>query len=541
MINDYFESEIFKATLQNYEKCMSDDGVVYLDAEDFMDIADYYMSLGRYDKAEECVNLAMSQHPDDDGVMAVCCSCYICQKRFEEANALHKRMDATMPDVMYQRAQIQYALNHNYDKATEIWRKWMKIVLEDDNSADTERDCYAHVIASVLELREYSAFEISDEDSEYLNLWLDEYVDKFAPLGESDYDEVIADSFIATLMPDTVIAWYNPILERRPYMTRGWSRLSVAYLVKEDFASCIEAADFALAVNPDDLDALTAKANALLYLKEWDETLALHKELREKGGGKIHNLNMATAYFKTGDPTKAFLCLKELKDELDKYLEMLESGEETVLRNVPQPLEGLGYGDYTMFYVQLCLDIADRLRTNGYYKESNPYLKAALKYDTENYYIYTYLAENCIFDNDCEQSLKYFRKSMDYCGVEHRVEIGVKLAMYLIANSSPSHCEELLKKCEAFDNLTKKEMGLIASAYTYLYLFLEDEEKFLYHYDCFLKLNSGVNDAFELFMPKGLSVDETLDYARKHFLEIKNLVFNRLSSDGELPLDGELI
>ena len=44
MINDYFESEIFKATLQNYEKCMSDDGVVYLDAEDFMDIADYYMT-----------------------------------------------------------------------------------------------------------------------------------------------------------------------------------------------------------------------------------------------------------------------------------------------------------------------------------------------------------------------------------------------------------------------------------------------------------------------------------------------------------------
>ena len=84
-------------------------------------------------------------------------------------------------------------------------------------------------------------------------------------------------------------------------------------------------------------------------------------------------------------------------------------------------------------------------------------------------------------------------------------------------------------------------MGLVASAYTYLYLFLEDEEKFLYHYDCFLKLNSGVNDAFELFMPKGLSVDETLDYAKKHFLEIKNLVFNRLSSDGELPLDGELL
>lgn len=531
MKNDYFESEEFKEALRKYEEGIAKDGYVYLDSEDFMDVADYYLSVGKYDEAEQCIDMGISEHPDDEAMVIVKSSCCICQKRYAEAAKLHETMDQSSLDVIYQRAQIQYALYHDYDKATELWREWMKLTLEEDANADVERDCYMHILASIVELRDSFQLEMSDVDKKYFLMWLDEYEKKFKPLGDSDYDEMIAETLIPSVLPDTVINWYNQILERRPYMPRGWCRLAVAYLVNDMYEQCIEAADFALAINPEDQDAVAAKANALLGLEAWDESLSMYKLLREKGGGKIHNINMAVAYLKMGEPMQAYLCLKELKTEMDGYMHQLESGAEgTVLHGVPSLFEGMNLDNYSVFYAQICMEIADKLRDNGRYKESDKYLLSAAKYDEGNYYIYLCLAENCFVEKDWTGCNEYFKKAM-CCGEgTQKVDLGIKFAMYLLASGYHSMCMEILKKCDGIKDITSTDRALVDVAMSYYYLTVSDKEKFLEYFK--KTVNSGVfigND-FEYFFPKGATAEEKIEYADEHFEALQKELANSLST-----------
>ncbi len=547
MNNGYFESEEFKETLGKYEDGLAKEGYVYLDSEDFMDVADYYLSLGKYDEAEQCIDMGISEHPDDEAILVVKSSCCICQKRFEEAAKLHETMDPSSLDVMYQRAQIQYALYHNNDEATKIWREWMADTLKEDANDDAERDCYMHVMASVMELRDSYQLEMTDDEKAYFLMWLDEYAEKFQPLGDSDYDEMIAETLIPSIFPEAVIKWYNQILECRPYMPRGWCRLAVAYLVVDNYAQCVEAADFALAINPDDLDALATKANALLGLEAWDESLSMYKQLREKGGGRIHNINMAVAYLKIGEQAQAFLCLKELKGELDKYLLQLENGAEgATLHGTPLVIEGMRLEEFVVFYSQVCLEISDKLRENGRFRESDKYLLAAAKYDADNYYIFLCLAENSFVEKKWTKCHEYFKKAM-YCGDgTQRVDLGMKFAIYLLASGYDSMCWDILTKCDSLEDITERERTLVDVMMSYYYLKVANKEKFLEYYKKTMNAGAFIGNDFEYFFPQGSTPAAKLEYVEQHFEELRAELKKGLadivntSNDDEEDADSEM-
>lgn len=523
MNNGYFESEEFKETLKKYEDGIAKEGYVYLDSEDFMDVADYYLSVGKYDEAEQCIDMGISEHPDDDAIMVVKGSCCICQKKYEEAAKLHETMDSSSLDVMYQSAQLQYAFYHNNDEATKIWRKWMSLtVKEDSDKKDVERDCYMHVMASIMELRDSYQFEMSDDDKAYFLMWLDEYAEKFQPLGDSDYDEMIAETLIPSVFPEAVIKWYNQILERRPYMPRGWCRLAVAYLVTDKYAQCVEAADFALAINSDDIDALATKANALLGLEAWDESLVMYKQLREKGGGKIHNINMAVAYLKIGEQAQAFLCLKELKTDLDKYLLQLQNSEAgATLHGAPLVIEGMRLEEFVVFYSQVCLEIADKLRENGRFRESDKYLLAAAKYDADNYYIFLCLAENSFVEKKWTKCHEYFKKAMCCGDGSQRVDLGMKFSIYLLASDYDSMCWDILQKCDSLEDITERERTLVDVMMSYYYLKMADKEKFIEYFKKTMTAGAFIGKDFEYFFPQGSTPAAKLEYADQHFEELR--------------------
>ena len=530
MGKDYFESDEFKETLKRYEEELAEEGTVYMDSGDFMDVADYYLSVGRYDEAEACVDMALEEHPDEEELLIIKGSCCICQKKYDEAEKLHERLDQTSLDIIYQRAQVRYARWHDYEGASSLWREWMRLTLKEEPNEEVERDCYMHVVASILELRDTAIMEIVDEDKLYLMQWLDEYKRKYQPLGRSDYDEMIADTFIATIMPDIIVDWYNEILERRPYMNKGWCRLAVANLLLDKFDQCIEAADFALAVKPDDLDAMAAKANALLALQAWDEALQQYKELREKGGGKIHNVNMAVAYLKIGDPTKAFLCLKELKSELDGYLEQLRNSPDHILHSKSSMLDGLGAAEYIGIYVQICLEVADKLRENGRFVESDDYLKSALEYDNENYHTYICLAENSFMEKNWQDGVDYFKLALDCCDKQHKITVGVRFSIYLLACGCTSLCKDILDKCSQEENLTEKDMALVNVAYSYYYMNECDRRSFRKYYEKVIDSGGLVDDAFYSLLKKGWSKKKIVDYIEEHFDAMRDVLMGHFAN-----------
>ena len=61
---NYFEEPDFKRALEKYENALANNSSVYLDADELTDIAEYYMTKGQEDKADEAIQLALNLHPE---------------------------------------------------------------------------------------------------------------------------------------------------------------------------------------------------------------------------------------------------------------------------------------------------------------------------------------------------------------------------------------------------------------------------------------------------------------------------------------------
>ena len=61
---DYFNSEDFKELLDNYESARQVGEQPFLDADDLVDLADYYNYMGEGDKAVEAIDHALNLYPD---------------------------------------------------------------------------------------------------------------------------------------------------------------------------------------------------------------------------------------------------------------------------------------------------------------------------------------------------------------------------------------------------------------------------------------------------------------------------------------------
>ena len=62
--DDYFQSEEFMDILGRYEQAASSGHTPYMDSDELVDVADYYMSQGKHLEAKEATMLAMELHPD---------------------------------------------------------------------------------------------------------------------------------------------------------------------------------------------------------------------------------------------------------------------------------------------------------------------------------------------------------------------------------------------------------------------------------------------------------------------------------------------
>lgn len=62
--DDYFQSEEFLDILDRYEKATASGHTPYMDSDELIDVADYYMSKGKYSLALDATELALELHPD---------------------------------------------------------------------------------------------------------------------------------------------------------------------------------------------------------------------------------------------------------------------------------------------------------------------------------------------------------------------------------------------------------------------------------------------------------------------------------------------
>ncbi len=282
MKNEYFESDEFKEILEKYEASEQQGTTCYFDAEDFVDIADHYLLSERPDEALSCINMGLVIHPNDEELLSTKSGAYIFMHMFEEAREIVSELSDNDTNVIYQRAQLKYAIDNDIQAAEEIFSDWLESE-EEASKFDTEeerndriRDAYLHIITSFVELRgpEY--------DDELVKRWIEEYYARFSPLGSSEFDLILADMVRNEGFTDMTEKIYTSLLEYDPYINYGWIVLGAAQVMNGHFKEALESAEFALAIEPDNSDAILNKAHAYYSMNEREKALPYFERFLSK-------------------------------------------------------------------------------------------------------------------------------------------------------------------------------------------------------------------------------------------------------------------
>lgn len=313
MRNEYFDTDDFKYILDKYEASEEQGTTCYFDAEDFVDLADYFLLSDRPDDAMHVVELGLSQHEEDDDLKSVKSAVLIFLHRFEEAReVLDLVKDRDDSNVLYQTAQLTYALDGDLERAEELFTDWIEYEEKNSKHSDADeyefriRDAYLHVITSFIELNE-------NYDEEVVKRWVEEYYVRFAPLGGNEADLILADLVRNEAMSDMIEKIYTSLLDHDPYINHGWTVLGVAQVMNEHYEDALESADFALAINPDDIDALLNKAHAYYSLGQKDKAITYF----ERYFGFVDD---ASQYL----PYAISLLTQERQADAKKYMEKAE-------------------------------------------------------------------------------------------------------------------------------------------------------------------------------------------------------------------------
>lgn len=520
MAKDYFQSEEFKELLTSYEEQREKGGSVYLDADDFADIADYYLSLDQPDLSMDTLATGLLLHPDDEVLLIVLSATHIYQRQYDQAENVLKNLDSSNSDVKYQLAQLEYAKYGNVKKAEKTWREWMKLENGQEPSEQQRRESYIHIISSLIELRGNGQTD-RVYDLEAARRWVREYIDTFSPLGKYDEDVQLADICRDNDLADLMCEVLTQVLEEQPYLPKGWTNLGLAQFMLQRYEQALESCDFALAINPNDLEALLTKAHAFHSMGEKKASQPVFREYLDKGGEVVQIIPYADALFVNGEKE---LAISELEWVLDYFVNRRKDADtkyltakSTLAPNSSEMKEEEAlYKDAIDLYKRILADISDLYHHNECYEESIRVNKYLTEVDGKNSEAYFMLGINNLALARYEEAARNFAIALQWA--EDQVMMGIDIALTFVLNNFDRFALEVLNAVSQIATTSSSPyVKNIPAAKSLTYLKLGHKDQFLKYFKVACKETPElVKKVYEGHFPKTVPVSKWSAYAEKN-------------------------
>lgn len=539
MAKDYFQSKEFKDLLKSYEEQLEQGKSIYMDADDFADVADYYISMDKPLMAMDALGKGLSLHPDDEVLMIVLSATYIYQQKYDEAENVLNNLDASNSDVKYQLAQLQYAKYHNVEKAEKIWREWMKLENGPNPTEEQRRESYIHIISSLIELRGLGS-KMKEFDVAATRRWIREYIDTFTPLGRYDEDVQLADICRDNDLADLMGEVLTQVLEEQPYLPKGWSNLALAQYMVQNYDQALESCDFALAVNPNDLEALLTKAH--VYHSQGEKKLAVpvFKEYLNKGGEAVQIIPYADALFAIGERAQAISELEWLCNYYDnRRLEAITKFEQAMKTKPDGSQEQIAAmevrDEVVDLHQRILFDVSDLLHHNECYEECIAVNERLTKVDPNDSEAYFMLGINHLAMARYEVASKNFALALQ-CAHD-QVMMGIDIALTFVLNNFDKFALEVLNAVSQIAISSNSPYAKnIPAAKSLTYLKLGHKDLFLKNFQLACKDTPDlVRKVYEGYFPKNVPVAQWSDYAVKNIdtlmskLKNENIMFHDIT------------
>lgn len=309
---EYFKSEDFRELLESYETAVESGSYPFMDADDLVDIADYYNMMEEHEKAVDAVNHALDLYPN-----ATLPNVFMAREalQFNEyetallyANAIEKRDD---PDYHYLRAEIMIAKGET-EQADRYLRDY-GLTIPADEYEDFIRDC-----ANL-----YIDYGVSDKAYEWM----------LRSKGDDsvDFKELMARTLFGLGKYKDSQRLFNELIDHDPYSKQYWNALASAQYMNEEYSEAIDSSEFVLAIDPNDPEGLVSKANGLVRLGNFEEALKYFRRYTEVEPDDDYGV------FHLGICLASLGQYEEATEQLEAVLEMV-LGDEPYLPQLYQEL-----------------------------------------------------------------------------------------------------------------------------------------------------------------------------------------------------------
>lgn len=262
-MDNYYHTPEFRKTLQEFEGYIAKGACGYLDAEELTDLAEYYMSLGEKEKAQRAIALALKTFPG-----AALPTCFKARmvllldndaKKAEEI--LEEVADKSDLEYAYTKAEIMIA-NQKAKAADRYLSQRMKDYMGDEE--DFIIDC-----ASLF--ADYDEYELAEK-------WLN----RSTLTDDDDYKDIQARILMYNGKFDESQKIFNELIDRDPFSNVYWNRLASSQYMQNNISDSITSSEYALAINPNDAEAILNKANGLFALGDLEEAEKYYNSFLEK-------------------------------------------------------------------------------------------------------------------------------------------------------------------------------------------------------------------------------------------------------------------
>ena len=467
MHTDYFEDKKFKEILQKFEEAKANGESIYLDSEELTDIAEYYHWKGDIDEAMSVADYALSIFEGATGPLVL-----------KARTALLNDEDPEKAMAFAEQIADKGDLDYCYIKA--------EILIASGRSAAA--DIYLETYSESLSTSLYPDFVLDVailftdyEQTDLAKKWLEKSTEN----NIADYQETLGRICYYENRYEECEQIFSQLTEEYPYNAFYWDMLASCQLSMNHLNDSIISSEFAIAINPNDEDALYYKGHALMRLKNYPDAIDYfirHSKVRKENIEGLYNAALCHIYLDQ---------YKEAIDLLEKAKNILSQKKRGKLIHVYQEL-AFSYSREGK------LDLAfQNLDEMAFLEDYDPYETMVIRGHIYLENGYSQEAQEC------------FRKAVEESEYSSKVIFRVAVSMY--------DNNFLQLAYEMMEELTDQDKQEIPHAYAYMAICAHD----LHQRDAFLKnLKAAMEqapDAAESILsglfPEGMDVTDYYQYA----------------------------
>lgn len=331
---EYFNSEEFRKILKEYEESAKSGHPAYMDADDLADIADYYHYYGHLEEAEQAIDLALRYNPQAIGALLFKAREAMTIRDFETARDYARQIEAVDAlEAHYLQGEI--LINEGKEEeADELFRQHLKETMPD------EMMDYVYDVANV-----YADYNLFDKAFEW--------VARSQGDNSDDFKELMARTLFGLGKYQDCERIFNELIDHNPYSTRYWNALANVQFMQEDYSSAITSSEYAIAIDPNDVDGILSKANSLFNLENYESALSYFSKYSVRmPDDEFGFLHQGTCLINLGRFQDAIEMLKkaeEVADDQSQYLPDIYQELAFAYSELQKPETAIWYLDKTEY------------------------------------------------------------------------------------------------------------------------------------------------------------------------------------------------